>query len=206
MQAAYQALAAIVLALGLLYVARGLRAARLRPDDANAPARARVIAVLILLLAATTIVVSFLSISRYASDEPGVAFVWYNAIVTIVGWLTIAAEAYLAIVLSAGWAAGERPIGAWRLGSAGVWAILLSYVIASQVAIWAYLVVSPDTDFTIFSWIGLVTSTIAAVGYLLLLAAFLRGLPATARPTTRRRRRPASSRPSAAPPRGCAGS
>lgn len=180
-QAAYHVLAAIVLALGLTYVARGLRAARLRPDSASAPSRVRVIAVLILLLAASTIVVSVLTIGRFASDNPADAYLGYNAVLTVVGWLAIAAEAYLAVVVSAGVAAGERPIGAWRLGAAGVWAILLSYVIASTVSIWVYLVATPGTDFSILSWIGLGTSGIAAVGYLLLLAAFGRGLPSLIR-------------------------
>lgn len=177
---AYSLLVAVVLAMGFVAVARGLRVARLRPDGGGSARRDQAIVVGLVLLVVWTVAVGLLALARYASDNPDVN-AWYNLVLIGASWLTIASIGYLAIVVSAGAAAGERPAAAWRLAMAGTWLIIAATTISLSVSNVAYLVVTPSTDFSILTWIGLGTSTLAAVGYLLLLAAFARGLPADGR-------------------------
>ena len=173
---AYSLLVAALLAMGFIWVARGLRVARLRSDRGGSPRRGRATVVVLVLLVAWTVAVGLLALARYGSEQPDVNL-WYNAVLLAASWLTLASVGYLAIVVSAGAAAGERPAGAWRLATTGAWSIVAASTISSSVSNLAYLMVTPSADVSILTWIGLATSILAAVGSLVLLAAFARRLP-----------------------------
>ncbi len=173
---AYTLMTLIVLGLGFINVARGLRAARHRPDREGGSKRA-ILIVAAILLAGSSVVVGIVEISRAVANDPDDVNFTYNVTVLALGWLIIAAQAYLAVTLWAGMAAGERPAGAWRLGTAGVWLILIASGSASVSTAALLATSTPEVDFTLWSWISLVWMTVSVAGYVLLLAGFSRGLP-----------------------------
>jgi hypothetical protein len=173
----YRVMTTILVALGTIYVARGVRAARLRAYPESYARSAITIALVASLLAVSSIVGGLVTILR-ASEDSGDVYLAYNASMLAINWLTLGAQAYLAVVLWSGMAAGEEPTRAWSLGTAGVWLILVGSASAAIGSAALYFVATPESDFTLWSWISLVWTTVFVAGYVLLLAAFTRGLPA----------------------------
>jgi hypothetical protein len=174
---AYTLLTMVLIAVGTVYFARGVRAARRRPELEGRSRWAVTIALVATLLTVSVAVGGLVTMWRAASEDSGDGYLAYNAAILFVNWLTFAAQAYLAVVLWAGMASGEEPAGAWRLGTVGVWAILIGAASASIATAVLFAVATPEMDLTIWSSLGLVWSIVQAAGYLLLLAAFSRGLP-----------------------------
>ena len=134
------------------------------------------IALVATLLAASTIVGGVVTIVRVAGGE-GDVYLGYNVAILAISWLTLAAQAYLAVVMFAGMAAGEEPARAWSLGTLGVWLVLIGSASGAIANAAVYVLATTRTDFTVWSWISLTWTTLSALGYVLLLAAFTRGLP-----------------------------
>jgi hypothetical protein len=173
---AYTLMTALLATLGTFYVARGVRTARLRTDPQGGSRWTTTIALVATLLTLSTIVGGIVTIAR-VSAAAGDVYFGYNVAILAVSWLTLAAQAYLAVVMWSGMAAGEEPARAWGLGTVGVWLILLGSSSTGIASAALYVVATPGMDFTIWSWIALIWTTITVVGYVLLLAAFTRGLP-----------------------------
>ncbi len=173
---AYTVMTTLLAALGTFYVARGVRAARRHADPEGGSRWATTIALVATLLAGSSIIGGIVTLVRLSADGGDVNF-GYNVAILAISWLTIAAQAYLAVVMFSGMAAGEEPTRAWGLGTLGAWLILVGSASGAIASTALYFVATPGTDFTIWSWIALIWTTISVVGYVLLLAAFTRGLP-----------------------------
>ena len=173
---AYTLMTALLLTLGTFYVARGVRTARLRTDPEAGSRWTVTIALVATLLAVSSIVGGVVTILRVAGGEGDVSL-GYNVAILAISWLTLAAQAYLAVVMFAGMAAGEEPTRAWGLGTLGVWLILVGSASGAIANAVVYVLATPGTDFTVWTWISLTWTTLLVVGYVLLLAAFARGLP-----------------------------
>ena len=175
----YTILATVLIALGTLGVALGMRATPAPSDSPGGTRATRTMAIVVVLLAGWSIVVSIVAVIRYASPDTDAIYMAHAVIMTIVGWIPLAAQSYLAVVAVVGFAAGVRPVRAWWLASAGILTVLfLGNGVAVAADTVTYAVVTPQTDVGIWTWIYLVPAAGWALGYLLLLAAFVRGLPA----------------------------
>lgn len=179
-EVAYAVVATVLIGFGTFAVARGLREARQASDAAGSRARHAITAVIV-LFAVWSIALNVVVLSQYAADDGNGPYLAQGVIQTVVGWLPLAAQSYLAIILVAGFIAGERPVTAWRLATAGVLAILVfGNGIAVTIDTVSYVVVTPTTDFAVWNLIYFVPAAGWALGYILLLAAFVRGLPSRA--------------------------
>ena len=94
----------------------------------------------------------------------------------ILGVLRIAAWAYLASVVTRGWAAGEDPRSGWGLATAATVLVIVALVIINLGGMIGI------TDEAIGTVLGYVTVVLYSGGHLLLLAGFAVGLPAIDEP------------------------
>jgi hypothetical protein len=166
-------------AFGLVYVARGLVDAR-EHDDARGGRRRLIVWALVAVVGLTMV-----------STLGQIAWYWTNGVIDhadrwavinlgsilVTTTLTAIAWAYLAATSVAGAAAGERPRGAWRFATAGTWAIVLVTLLGA-VWTWALTFIQPtDQPNDLLLWPYRFLSYTYAAGFLLLLAAFAKGLP-----------------------------
>ena len=80
-----------------------------------------------------------------------------------ISWLTLAAQAYLAVVMFAGMAAGEEPARAWGLGTLGVLVDPCRSASGAIANAAVYVLATPGTDFTVWSWISLIWTVLFVV-------------------------------------------
>ena len=166
-----------LLAIGVVYVARGLLDARARDDDSGVRRRS-----LILVATVAVILITYLSQTyRYWTDgsvdqtDPWVIVEIVSSL--LVGVIGLLAWAYLAATSWTGSASGERPPRAWQFAAWGAGLLVLKLLLTS---VWYWvLTINPPTDSTneLLFWPYRVIGYITALGYVLLLVAFALGLP-----------------------------
>jgi hypothetical protein len=165
----------------ILYIGAGFAAARRRQSRTlERP--------LLIWIVALSIVGQVLSLAGLVmiGFEPTPTTVIQIAIGSILGLLAALAWAYLLTTSIGGWLGGEAPRVAWGLGALAVGTLFAVPFLASAV-----LVIAPSVSLAI-SWI---LAAITAIAWIVLLAAFVLGLPAPPGDTE-----PTDDRPAATPP------
>jgi hypothetical protein len=167
--AVYNALISIVAAFGLGYMAVGLSIARRYTDT-----RSRWVTgwfVPVATIFAT--VVGVLAVSRidFSGTPMTPTLAIYLASSVILGVLRFAVWAFLSSVVTRGWLEGEEPRSGWGLASIGTWLVLLTLVIVNLTGV---IQVGDDIFGTLLGYFIVIAY---AGGHLLLLLAFLVGLP-----------------------------
>lgn len=175
---ALNAIGGIVSVVAVTLLARGLLAGRVDRSWVPSPWATTPIWIVGTLAAALGFAAYALAIVR--GGLPGVgpvdAFVLFlviaAAVVIVVAW------SYLSAVAATGSVNGEGPPNAWALAATGGLTILVGYLVSSIASVAGWLILSPDAqaDWTL----TLATGSVAlrAAGFLLVLGAFVLGLPA----------------------------
>ena len=166
--AIYDGLIGLVGAIGLLYVAIGLVAAR-TIEDRSAP----LIAVVVPTAAVLATILGVASVARI--DLEGIAMsptlAVYLGSTVVLSILPVVAWAYLATVGMRGWRAGEEPIAGWRLIAVAAVLVLVALALVNVGGLLEVL------DETLFRAYSLSIAVAYGLGHVCLLAAFLVGLP-----------------------------
>ncbi len=164
--------------LGIVYVARGLRFARQRPDPQTGRYRDTAIAAVAALLAASVAVGGLITIARASSADPADVYLAYNA-TDPVHQLADARRAGVPGGHPVGGHGGRRGAGRGMAPWHGRGVVdpprIRECLDRERCPVMSSL--RPETDFTLWTWISLVWSMVVVIGYVLLLAAFTRGLP-----------------------------
>jgi hypothetical protein len=168
--ALYNALISLVAVFGLGYIAVGLSLARRYADT-----RPRwltgwfVPAAVVFGSVVGVIAVSKIDFGGTPMTPP---LAIYLASSVVLGVLRIAVWALVASVATRGWIEGEEPRAGWSLAAVGSWLVLLALAIVNLSGVVTF---PGDVVGTIIGWV--IVSAYAA-GHLLVLIAFLVGLPA----------------------------
>jgi cytochrome c biogenesis factor len=163
----------LIFAFGLAYMALGLTQAR------RYEGRTRSLTLLfVTVLAIFGTVVGIVSVARIdlgsLAMSAGLAF--YLASIVVFGVVRIVAWGYLTAAAAGGTAAGEDPPAGWRLATLGGTAVLVALLMVNIGGLFEI------TDQTLDTAYGYVTIVFYALGLVLLLAAFVVGLPTLPEP------------------------
>lgn len=175
-----------------LYTGAGLASARRQERTAAE----RPMAIWLASSAIVSVVVALASIPQVVTGQPTPDLVLQLGIGTVLSLFVTLAWAYLVAVTVGGWVAGEAPRRAWLLA-----AIATSLLFAVRLIVGAVLGVGEP-------WITVVNVAgyASLVAWLLLLAAFVLGLPSPPEPSAEASdAEPTADRPAATPPGSAAG-
>lgn len=164
----YRAVISMVNAFGLLYLARGLDGARRWSDVVSA----RSLGTVLMAVAVFTAVASVLTVIEMT--DPDDVLRPLNVLAMVTNLIVTLAWAYLFVVAFSGWQAGERPRAGWLLAA-----------LASGLEVGLRILTSIGVSIDISGAGGVVVVIMglsAVAAWLLLLFAFLVGLPSTAEP------------------------
>ncbi|MFL5642118.1 MAG: hypothetical protein ACJ777_01130 [Chloroflexota bacterium] len=167
--AVYNGLISIVAAFGLGYIAVGLSISRRYTDT-----RSRwVTGWFVPVATVVATVLGVLSVARidFVGTPLTPPLAVYLASSVILGVVRIVVWAFLSSVVTRGWLEGEEPRAGWALASIATWLVLLTLLTVNLTGV---IDVPVDTVGTLLRY--LIVSAYAA-GHLLLLFAFLVGLP-----------------------------
>jgi hypothetical protein len=167
--AIYNALISIVAAFGLGYLAVGLSMARRYTDT-----RSRWVTGWFVPVATVFgTIIGVLEVSRidFGTTPMTPPLAIYLASSVILGALRLAVWAFLSSVVTKGWLEGEEPRAGWALASVATWLVLLALVIVNLTGV---IDVPNDTFGTLLRYAIVLAY---AAGHVLLLLAFLVGLP-----------------------------
>ena len=167
--AIYDGLIGVTGALGVLFLAVGLVAAR-RYEDRSGPLPAFVVPVAAVL--ATVVAVAAVARIDLGGIAMSPTLAVYLGSTVVLSVLPVLAWAYLTTVGIRGWRAGEAPVAGWRLVTVAGVLLLLALALVN---IGGLLEVQDETVFRLY---GYAIAGAFALGHLCLLAAFLVGLPA----------------------------
>lgn len=161
----------VVTVVGIVYLARGLRAARRSRDEVSVRGRSIVLAVISVV---ATGIAAWTTANAY--DAWGTLDILAVTSSLIVSLSFMLAWSYLLLVALGGWIDGERPPTGWLLAGLGAAIVLANAVV---IAVSGLLRLSPDNSPVVLQ--VLVLSYV--IGWLLLLLAFVAGVPATSAET-----------------------
>ena len=167
--ATYNALISIVAAFGLGYLAVGLSMSRRYTDT-----RSRWVTGWFVPVATVFgTIVGVLAVSRidFGTTPMTPPLAIYLASSVILGVVRIAVWAFLSSVVTRGWLEGEEPRAGWGLASVATWLVLLTLAIVNLTGV---IQVPDDTFGTLLGYAIVIAY---AAGHVLLLLAFLVGLP-----------------------------
>ncbi len=172
---------ALIRVFGLVLVARGVLAVRQFEEDLNADRRMTIITLLSIPLVIASVASVVLYVSTLDLTSLSMVTIAYLILGALVSAMAVAALAYLATIVTAGWRARERPRSGWRFAALGVWLIFVALYIGTVDQVVA-LALQAGTQANVAqpAWIGDVfngSTVIRAVGYLALLLGFVFGFP-----------------------------
>jgi len=174
---AFQVVVGILAAMAPIYTARGLLAARAYEDEPGSRRWWLLIGALTVVVAVTN-VLNLVDLSLGIPPDAIVAYFWLTVLSVALSLLSVFGWAYLAGVALIGWRTGEGPLRGWRLAALGAGVVLLGLAVSGVIAtVGVFTTPLPDE-----LSIGILAAF--ALGYVLLLAAFLAGVPAGAEPVT----------------------
>src|SRR4051812_8268713 len=167
--ATYDTLISLVAAFGLGYIAVGLSIARRYTDTGSRWVTGWFVPVATVFAT----VVGVLAVARidFGGTPMTPPLAIYLASSVILGVVRIVIWAFLSAVVTRGWLEGEEPRSGWALASIGTWLVLLTLLIVNLTGV----IEVPEG--TVGTGLGYVIVSAYAVGHLLLLFAFLVGLP-----------------------------
>ncbi len=157
----------VVTVVGIVNIARGLRAARRSKAEVSVRGRS---VILIAISVVATGIAAWTTANAY--DAWGTLSILAVTSTLIVSLAFMFAWSYLLLVALEGWVDGERPQSGWLLAGLGAGIVLANAVF---VAVSGLLPLPPDNSPVVLQ--VLVLSYVA--GWLLLLLAFVMGVPAT---------------------------
>ncbi len=167
---AFQVVVGILAAMAPIYTARGLLAARAYEDEPGSRRWWLLVGVLT-VVAAVTNVLNLVNLSLDIPPDAIVAYFWLTVLSVAISLLSVFGWAYLAGVALVGWRTGERPLKGWGLAALGAGLVLLGFAVSGVIAtVGVFTTPLPDE-----LSIGILAAF--ALGYVLLLAALLTGLP-----------------------------
>lgn len=170
----YTAAMNVVMVFGLLYLARGLDGAR-----RSAPVvLGRILGIALTIVALASAGVSLEFVLTYY--EPGDIMIPLDVMALVMRLISALAWSYLFVIAIGGWLAGERPRAGW---------LLVALAAGIEIAIRTLL----DGLVNIPQWAFTVIFVAAVANWVLLLRAFVVGVPSTATPD-----RPAATTPGSA--------
>ena len=168
--------AGILQVVGLVGLARGLRGARVRGRSGPSRNWTAAIWAVAILVAAGSVYGNVVVMFAPAGSAPWL--IGYLVVSSVISGAIMVAWAYVITVALGAAAAGERPIGAWRLASVGGLAVLAGAAI--QIGSFVVLAtLDPSSDGGVLWGISIAGRASLAIGYLALMAAFVNGLPSS---------------------------
>jgi hypothetical protein len=167
---AFNVVVGIISALAPIYVGRGLIAARVYEDEPGTRKWWLVVAALT-LVAGVTNVLMLINLSLDIPADAVMAYYWLTVLSVAISLLSLFGWAYFAGAAVVGWRSGESPSRAWGLASLGGGLILVGLTVSGVIgAIGVFGAPLPNE-------LSILILGAFALGYLVLLAAFLIGLP-----------------------------
>jgi len=167
--AIYNGLISVVAAFGLGYMAVGLSIARRYTDTRSRWVTGWFVPVATIFATVVGVIaVSRLDLSGTPMTPPLAIYLGSSV---ILGVLRFAVWAFLSSVVTRGWLEGEEPRSGWGLASIGTWLVLLTLAIVNVTGV---ISIADDIFGTLLGYFIVIAY---AGGHLLLLLAFLVGLP-----------------------------
>jgi hypothetical protein len=172
---------AVFRVFGLVLVARGVLGVRQFEEDLNADRRMTIITLVSIPLIIASVVSVVVYVATLELATLSAITIAYLILGALVSALAVAAFAYLTTIVTAGWAAHERPRGAWRFAALGVWLIFLALYAGTLIQVIVLVYQASATSQTQpLTWTNdafNISTIIRGVGYLALLLAFVFGFP-----------------------------
>jgi hypothetical protein len=169
---AYSLLTSLVSAFGLVYLARGLSAARRHEDVVSVRSLAVPLVVIAVVSSAITHIGWVGGALGVSTEFVSSAFVAQFAASWVIGLVGTLAWSYLFVVAIVGWLGHEPPRLGWRLAALGAGLALLARLLAP---ITALMSTWPELLFRVFDTLAMA----ALFGWVLLVVALVVGLPST---------------------------
>jgi hypothetical protein len=158
-------------AMAPIYTGRGLVAARAY-EDAPAARRWWIIVAALTLVAGVTNVLNLVNLSADIPEGAVAVYFWLTVLSVAISLLSVFGWAYLAGVTLVAWRSGEEPPRGWGLAAFGSGLVLLGLAVSGVFATVGVFASPLPNELSI----GILAAF--ALGYVLLLVAFLAGLPA----------------------------